>query len=537
MSAASPEPDRPAAALTEYESSPADQESAQSQGVQSGQEATPRSLLDDVIDAAPRRDDDAASPLDQFLAERDDLRALSRWIRSSRWRRQGQSWRDTALLISRDIAEIDRLLTDQTNAILHHDRFQRLEASWRGLAYLLESVDPDENIKVRVLDCSWKDLERDFERATEFDQSQVFKKIYESEFGMPGGEPFGLLLGDYYVRPGPRRGHPHDDMGVLTSMSQVAAAAFCPFVTSAHPSMFGLDSFTELEQPINLESTFTQHEFDAWNRFRNKPESRFTGLTAPRVLMRLPYEDDGTRVDGFRFEENVETPDRSRYLWGNACFAFGAVAARAFATYGWPADVRGVQRDVEAGGLVTGLPVHNFGTDSDGIALKSSTEVNITDNQDKELGDLGFLPICACKDTEYSAFFGSHSCQKPKVYDRVPATVNARLSSMLQYMLCVGRFAHYIKVMARDKIGSVTRAEDLEDHLNQWLQQYCVVDPKASFEQKASYPLREGQVQITSQPGKPGSFSCVVHLRPHFQLDQLVSSVKLVTELAPGKDG
>ncbi len=429
------------------------------------------------------------------------------------------------------MAHLDRLLAEGVNAILHHPRFQKLEAAWRGLKYLTEQAEGAENVKIRLLSVSWNELSRDLERAIEFDQSQLFRKIYSDEFGTPGGEPFGLLLGDYEIRPRPSAEHPIDDVAALGAVSQVAAAAFAPFVAGVHPSMFGLDQFTELEQPLQLAKPFEQLEFLKWKTFRQSEDARFVGLTLPRVLMRLPYEDGGGRATGFRFAE--DTAVRSDYLWGNAAFAFGGVVIRAFAESGWLAGIRGVERDSEKGGLAPGLPVHCFATDKQGVARKCSTDVVVGDFQEQELSELGFIPLCHCVDTEYSAFYSNQSVQIPKRYDEPAATMNARISAMLQYMLCVSRFAHYLKVAARDKIGSFAEAGECEDYLNRWLQQYVTSDGDAPPEVKAKYPLREAGVRVRESPGKPGSYQCVAHLWPHFGLDEATTALRITTELTP----
>jgi type VI secretion system protein ImpD len=433
-----------------------------------------------------------------------------------------------------DVARLDALLGEQVDAILHHPRFQKLEASWRGLRYLTEQAYGAELVKIRVLDVSWSEVARDIDRAIEFDQSQLFGKVYNEEFGTPGGEPFGVLLGDYAVRHRPSAEHRVDDLAVVQGLSQIAAAAFSPLIMSSDPAFLGLDSFSELGQPLNLSAIFRQAEYTRWQAFRDTEDSRFVGLTLPKVLMRLPYQDDGSRGEKFRYEEQVEGPDSGRYLWGNAAYAYGGVLVRAFAESGWLANVQGVEPGRESGGLVTGLPLNSFGTDIDGLAHKYSTDVLVTDYQEKELGELGFIPLCHCKDTSWSAFYGSASAQKPKQYDRTVATVNARLSGMLQYMFCVSRFAHYLKVIGRDKMGSFASPQECQDHLQRWLHNYTIASDDAGLETKAKHPLREGKVQVREQPGKPGSYACVVHLRPHFQLDQVITAVQLITEISPG---
>lgn len=488
------------------------------------------------LERSLRKDGEAWTRLDRFLAERSPAKALQCWLGLT----PGAPFPfDKAELLRRleqDIAHLDALLGAQVDAILHHPRFQRLEASWRGLEYLTSQVESTDEVKVRVLNVSWNEVARDLEKAIEFDQSALFNKVYNEEFGSPGGEPFGALLGDYTVRHRPGPDHPTDDIAVLQGLSQVAAAAFAPFVASADPAFFGLNSFTELGRPFDLSGTFRQTEYLRWRSFRETEDARFVGLTLPRVLMRLPYEDDGSRTDNFRYAEEVEGPDNTRYLWGNAVYAFGAVLARAFRESGWLANIHGVQRGVESGGVVTGLPLHCFGTDAVGVAPKYATDVLITDHQEKELGELGFIPLCHCKDTEWSAFYGSASVQSPKQYDRTPATINARLSATLQYIFCASRFAHYLKVIGRDKVGTFQDPEECETYLHRWLLNYTTGAEDATLESKAKYPLREARVQVRELPGKPGCYLGVFHLRPHFQLDHVTSGIKLVTELAPGAE-
>ena len=485
-------------------------------------------LLDAVLAAEPSRAD--AGRWQAFLAASSPGKALRAWLGPD-VAAAPESW---AQWLSRDIARLDELLTQQVNAILHHPAFQQLEASWRGLRYLVEQLDEAENIKVRMLSVSWRELARDAERAIEFDQSQLFRKVYSEEFDTPGGQPFGVLIGDYQLQRGPSADHPQDDLTALEAISHVAAAAFAPFVSGAHPSLFGLDDFGDLELPMVLEKCFDGVESLKWRALRETEDARFVGLALPRVLMRLPYADDGSRHEGFRFTEDVTGLDRSKYLWGNAAYAFAGVLVRSFAESGWLADIRGVRRDSLGGGLATGLPVHCFDTDRRGVAPKCSTEVIVTDAQEQQLGELGFLPLCHCKDSEFSAFYSGHSLQKPKRYDKLPATINARISAMLPYMLCVSRFAHYLKLLARDKVGSFVEAAECEQFLQQWLQRYVTADSDASPAVKAMYPLREAQVQVREAPGKPGAYLCTAHLWPHFELEELTASVKVTTELTPG---
>lgn len=488
-------------------------------------------LVDMLVAATADSKAVAASSLQDFLAEPAIGRSLSLWFGRSLPEDKTQVLRR----LTHNIGELDELLNQQINAILHHPGFQKLEASWRGLYYLVQqsSIEGDPSVRIKMLNATWKDLERDFERSTEFDQSQLFRKVYDQEFGTPGGLPYGALIGDYEIHPRPNPKHPHDDVAVLKSIGQVAAAAFAPFITGTSPAMFGLDDFGKLEQRLDHAKTMEQIDYVKWRAFRDTEDARFVGLALPRVLMRTPYDDDGTRIDRFTFREDVAGPDRSKYLWGNAAYAFGAVLLRTYAESGWLADIRGVQRGVDGGGLVTGLPVASFGTDKRGVAIKSSTDVVITDELEKDLADIGFIPLCDCKDTEYSAFYSNQSTQKPKKYDRPAATTNARLSSMLQYMLCVSRFAHYIKVQIRDKVGSFGEADEVQRFLNEWVATYVTTDSGASQDTKARFPLREAKVQVREQPGKPGSYQCVMHFAPHYELDELTASVRIATELAP----
>jgi type VI secretion system ImpC/EvpB family protein len=436
------------------------------------------------------------------------------------------------------IAVIDRQLNRQVNAILHHPVFQKLEAAWRGLSYLVHQVPEGENIKVRVLNVSWKELARDLDRALEFDQSQFFRKVYGEEFGTPGGEPFSVVVGDYEVRPRPAPGHPTDDITTLERIAAVAAAAFCPFIAAAHPALLDLESFTELELPLDLARTFAQADYLKWRALRESEDARFLGLTLPRILMRLPYADDNHRVDGFRFREEVGHPGRTQYLWGNAAFAFGTVLVREFAAAGWLAGIRGFRRGRPDGGVVSGLPVPSFATDRRGVAPTGSTDVLVTDAQDKELGELGFIPLCHRPGTEVAAFHGNQSVQKPRQHDREPATVNARLSAMLQYMLCVSRFAHYVKVLGRDKVGTFAGPAECGHYLSRWLDKYVTANDDAGPELRAKYPLREASVEVRARPDNPGVYLCIIHLRPHLQFDQVVTAVRLVTELtAPSQAG
>ncbi len=429
--------------------------------------------------------------------------------------------RDTEAMINARIAQIDHLLSIQLNEILHNQAFQKLEATWRGLRYMMDQSETSVMLKIRILNVSKKDLLRDLQRAPEFDQSAAFKKVYEEEFGIFGGEPFGALVGDYEFSR-----HP-EDIELLEKMSQVAAGAHAPFLTAASPQLMNLDSYTELGAPRDLAKIFDTTEYAKWKSFRQSEDSRYVGLCVPHILMRLPYGKDTKPVDEFNYEEGVDGSDHTKYLWGNAAYALGSKLTQSFASYGWCASIRGV----EGGGLVEGLPVHNFRTDEGDLALKCPTEIAITDRREKELADLGFVPLVHCKGTDYAAFFSVQSAQKPKMYDKESANANARLSTQLPYILAVSRFAHYMKTIMRDKIGSFMSRSDCERFLNKWIVQYVTEDDNAAPATKAQFPLREAKVEVAEIPGKPGCYRAVAYLRPHFQLDELTVSLRLVAEL------
>jgi type VI secretion system protein ImpC len=431
--------------------------------------------------------------------------------------------RDADATINSRIAQIDHLLSLQLNEILHHPAFQKLEASWRGIKYMMSQSETSSMLKIRVLNVSKKELLRDLQRAPEFDQSVMFKKVYEDEFGIFGGEPFGALVGDYEFSK-----HP-EDIELLEKVSQVAAGAHAPFLTAASPELLNLDSFAQLGDPRDIGKIFDSTEFAKWKSFRASEDSRYVGLTMPRVLMRLPYGKDTKPVDEFSYEEGVDGTDHSKYLWGNAAYALGARLTTAFAQYGWCASIRGV----EGGGLVEGLPTHTFRTDDGDVALKCPTEVAITDRREKELADQGLIPLVHCKGTDYAAFFSVQSAQKPKKFDKAAANANARLSSQLPYILAVSRFAHYMKSIMRDKIGGFMSRIQCQTFLTQWIMQYVTEDDQASAAVKARFPLREARIEVSEIPGKPGAYRAIAFLRPHFQLDELTVSLRLVAELPP----
>jgi len=429
--------------------------------------------------------------------------------------------RDADAMINARIAQIDHLLSIQLNEVLHHPTFQKLESAWRGLKYMMDQSETSAMLKIKVLNCSKKDLLRDLQRAPEFDQSAMFKKVYEEEFGVFGGHPFGALIGDYEFSK-----HP-EDIELLEKVSQVAAGAHAPFLTAADPALLNMESFANLGDPRDMGKVFDSTDYAKWKSFRASEDSRFVGLALPHILMRMPYGRDTKPVEEFSYEEGVDGSDHSKYLWGNAAWALGARITQAFSKYGWCAAIRGV----EGGGLVEGLPAHTFRTDDGDVALKCPTEIAITDRREKELADQGLIPLVHCKGTDYAAFFSVQSANKPKVYDKDAANANARLSAQLPYILAVSRFAHYMKAMMRDKIGSFMSRSQCEEFLNQWIMQYVTLDDNAGQATKAQYPLREAKVEVQEVPGKPGAYRAIAFLRPHFQLDELSVSLRLVAEL------
>lgn len=431
--------------------------------------------------------------------------------------------KDTEAMINARIAQIDHLVSLQLNEVLHHPQFQKLEASWRGLKYTLDSSETSTMLKIRVMNVSKKELLKDLQRATEFDQSAIFKKVYEEEYGVFGGEPFAALIGDYEFTK-----HP-EDIELLEKMSHVAAGAHAPFLTAAAPELMNMDSYQNLGQPRDISKIFDSTEYAKWKSFRESEDSRYVGLAMPHILMRLPYGRDTKPVEGFAYEEAVDGTDHSKYLWGNAAYALATRLTNAFAQYGWCAAIRGV----EGGGLVEGLPAHTFRTDEGDVALKCPTEIAITDRREKELADNGFIPLVHCKGTDYAAFFSVQSAQKPKLYNKDAANANARLSTQLPYILAVSRFAHYLKAMMRDKVGSFMSRSQCERYLNDWIRTYTVGDDDASAAIKAKNPLRDARIEVVDVPGKPGAYRAVAFLRPHYQLDELSVSLRLVAELPP----
>jgi type VI secretion system protein ImpC len=484
------------------------------------------------IDAAPETAIATASFLDQAIAatKQTDPDRTTELLRT--FTREALSGtvsysRNLSQTISNAIQAIDEKLSTQLNAIMHHPDFQKLEGTWRGLNYLVMNSETGTGLKIRVLNCTKKELYKNLSKASEFDQSALFKKIYETEFGSPGGEPYGTLIGDYEFS-----NHP-EDVELLSLMSSVSAASFAPFIAAADPKLFGFEDFTELSKPRDLEKIFDTIEYAKWRSFRDSEDSRFVTLTMPRTLARLPYGQNTKPVDEFAYEESpiVGGVDHgmkhSDYCWMNSAYVMGTRLTEAFAKYGWCTAIRGA----EGGGKVEGLPSHTFVSDDGDVDQQCPTEIGITDRREAELSKLGFLPLCHYKGTDYAVFFGAQTTQKPKKYDRPEATANAAISARLPYIMASSRFAHYLKIMGRDKIGSFMEASDCEAWLNRWIINYVNGNPDAGQEMKAKYPLAEAKVEVKEIPGAPGSYNAVAWLRPWLQMEELTASLRMVARI------
>lgn len=419
------------------------------------------------------------------------------------------------------ISEIDALLSKQISLILHAEAFQKVESSWLGL-HKLVSMSVTDNTQIRLLQCTKKELIKDFKSASDFDQSSLFKSIYESEYGTFGGLPFSSLVGDFEFDNTPQ------DIELLESLSHVAAAAHAPFLSSIAPGMLSMNDFSEMHRPRDLAKMFDTTDYARWRTFRASEDSRYIGLTLPKVLGRMPYGEKYIPVDSFCFEEHItENETGSDYLWVNSAYELAGRIIDSFEQYGWCASIRGV----EGGGLVKALPAYNYVSLSGERTLQCPTQITISDRREKELSELGFIPLVHCKGTDYAAFFAVQSVNKPRTYNSDEANANAHLSSQLQYILATSRFAHYLKSIVRDKIGSFMSRNECQEYLQKWLMQYVVASDNAGPETKAKYPLRESRVEVIEVPGKPGSYRAIAWLKPHFQLEGLTMSLRLVADL------
>ena len=435
---------------------------------------------------------------------------------------------DVVVSIEAMIAEIDKKLSEQVNAILHNPEFQQLESAWRGLHYLVNNTETDEQLKIRVMNLSKQELGKTLKRykGTAWDQSPLFKRVYEEEYGQFGGEPFGALVGDYYFD------HSPPDVELLGEMAKVSAAAHAPFIAAANPSLMQMGSWQELANPRDLTKIFGTPEYAAWKSLRESDDARYIGLAMPRFLSRLPYGAKTNPVEEFNFEEETGGGEHNSYTWANAAYAMAANINRSFKTYGWCTRIRGV----ESGGAVEGLPAHTFPTDEGGVAMKCPTEIAISDRREAELAKNGFMPLVHRKNSDFAAFIGAQSLQKPAEYDDPDASANANLAARLPYLFACTRFAHYLKCIVRDKVGSFKERADMEKWLNKWIMNYVDGDPANSSETtKSQKPLAAAEVLVEEIPGNPGYYTSKFFLRPHYQLEGLTVSLRLVSKLPSEK--
>ena len=471
-------------------------------------------LLDQAIAATKQTEPDRARDLIQTLTEE----ALKGTVTYDK---------NLTVTLNKAVELIDQQMSRQLAAVMQHPKFTKLEGTWRGLHHLVMNSETGPQMKIKVINATKRDLYRDLTKAVEFDQSTLFRKIYENEFGTPGGEPYGALIGDYEFT------NHQEDVELLSLLSNVSAAAFAPLISAVGPSMFGLQDFTALAEPRDLAMIFEGAEHAKWRSFRDSEDSRFVSLTMPKVLARAPYGKETKRIDEFDYEEAVDENglptalDHDKYCWMNAAYVMGTRLTDSFSQFGWCTSIRGM----ENGGKVDGLPMHIFKSEDGDVDQKCPTEVGIAERREAELSKLGFLPLCHYKNTDYAVFFGAQTTQKPKKYDRPDATANAAISARLPYIMATSRFAHYLKIMARDKIGSFMEASDCETWLNRWILNYVNSNPGAGAEMKAKFPLRAARVEVKEVPGAPGSYNAVAYLQPWLQMEELTTSMRLVAKI------
>lgn len=435
---------------------------------------------------------------------------------------------DAVRSIEAMIAAIDKKLSEQVNQIMHHDDFRRLEGTWRGLHFLVNNTETDETLKIRVLNISKKDVGKTLKKfkGTAWDQSPLFKKLYTEEYSQLGGSPYGCIMGDYQFD------HSAPDVEILSGMAQIAAAAHAPFITNTAPSVLGMDSWQQLADPRDLSKIFSTPDYAAWRSLRESEDARYIGMCMPRTLARLPYGAKNNPVEEFDFEEDTAGADHNKFTWSSASYAMATNINRSFKMYGWCSCIRGV----EGGGLVEGLPVHTFPSDDGGVDMKCPTEIAIDDRREAELAKSGFMPLLHRKNTDVAAFIGAQSLQKPQEYQDPDATANANLSARLQYLFATCRFAHYLKCIVRDKVGTFKDRAAMESYLKNWIFQYVDGDPANSSDaQKARKPLADAEVVVADVEGNPGYYSAKFFLKPHYQLEGLTVSLRLVSKLPSAK--
>lgn len=428
------------------------------------------------------------------------------------------------------IAQIDKKLSSQVNEIMHSEEFQKLEGAWRGLHHLVSNTETDDQLKIRVFNVSKKDLHKTVKayKGAKWDQSPIFKQVYESEYGQFGGEPFGCMVGDYYFDQSPQ------DVELLGEMAKIGSAAHCPFISGASPTVMQMDSWQELSNPRDLGKLMTTPDYLGWRNLRESEESQYIGLAMPRFLARVPYGEKSAPVEEFAFEEDTQSGEHNRYTWANAAYAMATNITQSFKQYGWCSQIRGI----ESGGAVSDLPVHSFPTDDGGIDMKCPTEIAISDRREAELAKAGFMPLVHKKNSNFAAFIGAQSLHKPAEFDDPDATANANLGARLPYLFAVCRFAHYLKCIVRDKVGSFKERDDMQRWLNDWVMQYVDGDPTISSDDtKARRPLAAAEVVVEEVEGNPGYYSSKFFLRPHYQLEGLTVSLRLVSKLPSQKGG
>lgn len=474
------------------------------------------SLLDQITTAMPAsvQEDDATDMLRNVVDVA--MQGVLTWDKS------------VTKTIRNTIDQLDKKLSKQLAEIMHHEQFQKLEGSWRGLHHLVMNTETSKTLKLRMLNITKRELFKDLDKAVEFDQSTLFKKIYEEEFGTAGGEPYGALIGDYEFT-----NHP-DDIDLLEKVSNVAAAAHAPFISAADPKLFGFEGWEDLSKPRDLEKIFMSKKYTKWNSFRDTDDSRYVSLVMPRVLARLPYGASTKPIDEFSYEEvalddagEALPTSNNDYCWMNAAYVMGTNMTKAFAETNWCTAIRGMNN----GGKVEGLPVHNFISDDGDIDSQCPTEIGITDRREAELSKEGFLSLCHYKNTDYSVFFGAQTCQRPKKYNTAEATENAAISARLPYIMASSRIAHYLKCIARDAIGDFMERKDMENFLKTWIAGYILADENASSKMKAKFPLAEARIEVEEIPGAPGSYNAVAFLRPWLQMEELTTSLRMVAKM------
>jgi type VI secretion system protein ImpD len=429
------------------------------------------------------------------------------------------------------IDAIDESLTRQVNCIIHHAEFQQLEALWRNLLRLVRMPVSTSPVQIRIFPAKWKEIARDIERSADFDQSRLFELIYSQEFDMPGGQPYGLLIGDYSIADGINPVTKTNDLSIIESVASIAAAAFSPFICAAHPSLFEIENYGDLDRVPDLTFLLNPNRAPRWNRLRQAADTRFLGLALPRILVRSPYiSNDVSRRDGFRFHEEIGASSDD-LLWGNPAFAFAFVVLREYASSGWFADLRGVREDEKSGGLVDMLPHLAFSTDRHDFAAQPPVEQRLNPSQDQTLSEAGFMPLATVPYTPDLVFNSNQSVHRTARYDSEIANRNARIASMLQYVLCACRFAHYLKMIMRENVGQIATSNSLRDTLEKWLFTYCIGNDDANATMKARHPLRSASVEVREIPGRPGVYGCIMRLQPHFQLDDVTASFQLLADM------